>query len=149
MAYNFPNKEICTTTSRALLPLNSNLTVSDNLGTILIKTPISNNLVASNTRKNLCPETPVNTSKDQDTNTNNREDVVRVPIRVDISIRWNEGNNGEEDVGENVDDRDGEVGVPRGRPVLRLFVMEVDETSGDEAVDPRAGISVPELLEMI
>lgn len=48
--------------NRTLLPLDSNLAVSDNLGTILIKTPISNNLVASNTRKNLCPKTPVNTS---------------------------------------------------------------------------------------
>lgn len=132
-----------------LVLLDSNLAVSDNLRPILIKAAISNNLVTSNSRKNLCPETPVHTSQDQNTDTNNRENVVRIPIRVDISIRWNERDKGEEDVGENVDDRDGEVGVPRGRPVLRLFVMEVDETSGDETVDPRAGICVPELLEII
>ena len=54
------------------------------------------------------------------------------------------GHNGQEGVGSELEMTDGKAGVPGGRPVLPLLVLEIDETSSDEAVDPcsRVGLGI-------
>lgn len=83
--------------------MNRNLSVSDRLNTSIIKRPISNNLVPSNPRQNLSPECPVNTTENQNANTNNGEDIVWVPIGIPVTLRRDEWHEGEEDVGKEVD----------------------------------------------
>ena len=58
------------------------------------------------------------------------------------AIGRDEGHDGQEDVGSEVEKTDGKDGVPGGRPILALPVLEIDETGCDEPVDPRAGVGV-------
>lgn len=123
---------------------NRNLSVPNRFNTGIIERPISNDLVPSNSRQNLSPESPVNTTENQNANTNNREDIVWVPIGVPVTLRRDEWNKGQEDVGKEVDNRDGEVCVPWRCPVLGFVPLKVDQSDCDKAVYPSAGICVPE-----
>lgn len=99
--------------SDSLIPLDRDLSVPNRLNTRVIKRSIRNNLVSSNPGKYLCPEAPVDTTKDQNTNTNDREHVVWVSIGVPVTVGWDKRHQGEEDVGEEVDYGYGEICVPR------------------------------------
>lgn len=93
--------------------LRADLAVSDNLVTFLVVRPFRHDLIAANSGEDLGPETPVYTTKKEHTDANNGEDVVRVTFRGPRSRGWDERNDAEKHVGQNVEDGNGEVGVPR------------------------------------
>lgn len=112
------------------------------LHALRILMPLRDNFVPAQLRPQPSPARPVHNTKQQHAHAHNRKHVVRVPVRVPCT-RWrDEGDQREEDVGGEIQHRDGEPGVPRGFPPLGLVVVQVDETRGDEAVDPGAGIGV-------
>ena len=121
----------------------ADLTVPDRFTTInLINVPLWNDLVAPNLRPYTGPEEPVEGSSEKHTNTNDGENEVGIPVGILDAVGRNEGHDGQEYIGSEVEEADGKEGVPRRRPILALPVLEVDETSGDETVDPRAGVGV-------
>lgn len=95
-----------------LIRLDRNLAISYDFCAILIKSPLSHNLVSTNLRKNLGPKGPVNSSQYQNTHSYNREHVVRIAVGIPTTLGWDKRNEGEEDVREKVEDRYGKVSVP-------------------------------------
>lgn len=93
--------------------LRADLTVSNDLVTFLVIRPLRHDFIATNSGEDLGPETPVYTAKKEHAHSNNWEDVVRVTFCSPRSRRWDEGNDAEEYIGQDVEDSDGEVGVPR------------------------------------
>lgn len=109
---------------------------------IRIHKSFRHNFIPTNPRHNLRPENPVNDTEQQNTDADDREDVVRVPVSIPIAIRRNERRDCEEDIGGQVEHCNGQEGVPGRSPVLALLVVQVDETGGDKAVDPGTGVGV-------
>lgn len=106
--------------------MNRDLAIPNRLNTSIVKRSLSDHLVPSNPGKNLGPEYPIDATEDQDSNTNNREDIVWVPICVPIAIRRDEGHECEEDIGKKVKDRDREVCVPRRCPIFGLAPVKIN-----------------------
>ena len=121
----------------------ADLTVPHCFATInLINVPLWNDFISPNLRPYTSPESPIDGASEEHTNTNDGKDEVRVPVGILHAIGRDEGHDGQESVGSEVEETDGKKSVPGRRPVLALLVLEVDKTSSDEAVDPRAGIGV-------
>lgn len=121
----------------------ADFTVSHRFNTInLINVPLRNNLVSTNLRPNASPQKPVEGTGEKHTDTNDGENKIRIPLGILHAVGGDEGHNGQEEVGSEVEKNDGKEGVPGGRPVLALLVLEIDETSSDEPVDPCAGVGV-------
>ena len=55
---------------------------------------------------------------------------------------WDEGYNGQEDVGSEVEKTDGKDCVPGGRPILALPILEIDETGSYGPIDPCSRVGV-------
>jgi hypothetical protein len=96
----------------SLVFLDRNLTIPDSLNSAVVKSPFGHNLVTSDAWEDLCPKAPVDNSQQQNTDTNHREHVVRVPIGIPVTIRWDERYESEEDVGKQINYGDREVRVP-------------------------------------
>lgn len=126
----------------ALLMLRIHLNIPHMLHPISILKPLSLNLIPANPRYNLPPERPIHHTEQQNTHTHNRENVIRIPLRIPVAVRRDKRRDGEENVGGEVEHGDGQVRVPGGGPALALLVVQVDEAGGDEGVDPGAGVRV-------
>lgn len=90
------------------------LAIFDDLCATLIERSLSHNLVPPEFRENLGPECPINSTEDENTNTNNGERVVRIPIRVPAALRRNKGNDCKKDVCQAVNDGNREERAPWG-----------------------------------
>src|SRR5690242_6973444 len=112
------------------------------LNTLRVLVPLRYDLVPAQLGPHLCPAEPVEHTEEQDADTNNREDVVRVAICVPGAGRRNEGHDGQENVGGEVKHGNRQVCVPWGLPALLLRVMQVDQASGDKSIDPGTGVGV-------
>jgi hypothetical protein len=129
--------------------LRINLDIANMFIPSLILIPLSNDLIPPKLRPNLGPPNPVDNTKQQDAHAHNGENVIRIALRVPVTIRRNERYDSEEHVGEQVQNSNGEIGVPWRGPTLTLGVMQVDEAGRDEAVDPSTGISVEIYNEVV
>ena len=74
---------------------------------MIINNACRDNLVATNSRPDLGPADPIEATKEQDTHSDNGEDVVRVPIGIPVPVGRDEGCHRQEDVGQEIKDRDG------------------------------------------
>lgn len=119
-----------------------NLLVPHHLNTRLVERPVRHNFVAAEFGDDLVPEQPVDGTKEENTDTHNWEDVVRVAVGGPAALGWEEGHEDEEEVGHEPEDGDGKVGVPWRRPVFRLCVLQVDQTSPDEGINPRSRVGI-------
>lgn len=70
------------------------------------------------------PDKPVHSTSKQNGDTNHREDVVWISIWIVGSVRWDEWHNGEEDVGQQIDNQNRQVCVPGRTPVLGRLVVQ-------------------------
>lgn len=104
--------------------------------------PFGNNLVTAKLGPELRPAEPVEDTEQQNRDANDWEDVVWVALSVPVTIRRNEGNKREENIGGEIDNGNGKVRVPWRLPTLLLAVVEVDKTSGDKGIDPGTGVCV-------
>lgn len=118
------------------------LLVPHHLDTALVERPLRDNLVTTNPRKDLGPDDPVHGAQEENADTDDGEDIVWVPVGRPAARGWDEGHDDEERVGQEPQDRDGQVGVPGGSPVLCLAPLQIDEAGPDEAVDPGTGVGV-------
>ena len=94
-------------------------------------------LVASDPWHNLCPNKPVDTTGEDDTEANDAVNPVRqIVVDVLALVRWAEGSNHEVDVAEEEEDDDRECCIDWGVPVAALPVeVKVDHTCSNESVD--------------
>lgn len=104
--------------------------------------PFRHNPIPTNSRQDFRPSGPICHTQQKDAHANDRENVVRVSIWVDGACGWDKGDDGEEDIGEEEEDDDGEVGVPWGCPFFVRSIVEVYEAGGDEGVYPGTGVGV-------
>jgi hypothetical protein len=118
------------------------LDIPDMLITLRVFISLTNNLVSAKLRPYFGPAEPVYYTKEQDSDANNGKHDPRVAFGVSVAIRRDKRYEREEDIGEEIDDRDGQVSVPRRFPSLALIEVQVNETGGDEAVDPGTGIGI-------
>ena len=100
------------------------LAIPDHLRSIGIDNPLGNNAISTQPRPNLGPTQPIRSADQKHAPSHDGEDVVGVTLGVPVRVGRDEGHDGEEHVAEDEEDGDGEVGVPRGRPVFGFLVME-------------------------
>lgn len=100
------------------------------------------NLIPTHSRQDFRPTGPICHTQQKHTHAHDGENEVRVSIWVGGARRWDKGDEGKEDVGEEEEDDDGEVGVPWGCPFFVRGVVQVYEAAGDEGVYPSAGVGV-------
>lgn len=117
--------------------LGVDLAVSDNLVALLVVRSLGHDLVPADGREDFCPEGPVDAAQNEHTDTNDGEDVVGVAVGSPRAGGRDERDEGQEDVDENVKDRDGEVSVPRRGPVLLLVPLEIEKTAVTKMVSYR------------
>lgn len=98
--------------------------------------------MTANPGPELGPDEPVGGAKKENGNTDNGENVVGVALGVPVSNGRDEGNDSQEDVEEEEDNEDRFPAAPRGLPGVSPEEVEEDETAGNEAVDPDAGVGV-------
>ena len=126
-----------------LLHARLHLTIPNHLYSFFVSNSLRHNLVSLDSWPEPGPQRPVDAAQDEDTNTHDREDIVRVTIRPKVAIGWrDEWHDCQEDVAQQEDYCDGQPCAPSRIPWLLPLILQVDETSGDEAVDPGAGVSV-------
>jgi hypothetical protein len=118
------------------------LHIPDMLYPIRINMSIRRNLVPSNLRPQLRPAGPVDHAEQQNSDADDWEHIVRVSVRIPVAIWRDEGYKSEKQIGKQIEDGDGKIGVPWGCPLLALGVVQIDKTSCDKTVDPGAGVSV-------
>lgn len=117
--------------------------IPNNLGPIYVNDSLRHNLVSTNRGPELGPQRPVYSTQHQDQDAHNREDVVRISVSPDISIRRrDERHDSQESVAKQEDDRDGQESPPTRVPLLFLLVLQVDESARHEAVDPCTGVGI-------
>jgi hypothetical protein len=122
--------------------LRADLAVTDCLIPVRVNNSLSNDLVSTKPGPYFGPRDPIGSAKKQDANTDNWEHVVGIALCVPVRGWWDEGHNGQKDVGEKENNCNGKISVERRCPVLRLAVVQIDETSSNEAVDPSSWIGI-------
>ena len=108
----------------------------------LIDNNLTNELILANLGQDLGPNDPVDTAREDDSETDDTVDPVgKIVVDVLALLRGNKGSNSEVDVAEHEEEDDGETGADGRVPVPGLAVeVEMDETAGDEGVDDSEGI---------
>jgi hypothetical protein len=107
-----------------------------------INVPPRNDFVSTNSRPYTGPQRPEEGSSEKYTDTNDGENEVRIPFRNYTPLSGMKGQNGQEGIGNEVEQIDGKEGVPRGRPIFAFFVLEMNETSSNGAIDPRPRVGI-------
>ena len=114
------------------------------LDTLSVLVSLRDDLVTTKLGPDLGPAEPVEDTKQENTDTDDGEDVVWVAISVPGTTRRNERHECQEDVGSEIQHSDRKVGVPWRFPTLLLRIVEIDQTGRDEAIDPcsRVGVQI-------
>lgn len=103
---------------KALMMLQVHLSVSDDLDAGLVNNALRFDPVPTNGRPYLCPAHPIECAEEEHADADDGEHKVRVPLRVPVTIWRDERHDCQEHICEEIERRDGQVRVPRRRPVF-------------------------------
>lgn len=127
---------------KLLMMLQVHLSVSDDLDAGFVDNALRFDPVPTNGRPYFCPADPVECAEEEHADADDGEHKVRVPFSVPVAIRRDKWHDCQKHICEEIERRDGQVRVPRRRPVFGLAKVQVDETGGDKGIDPRSRVRV-------
>ena len=127
----------------SLRPSGADFLIPNYFCSIICHDPLRDDLIAADRREDLGPERPIDRTKDEHTDSNNREDIIGIAFRIPISIGWNKWYNGEEDIGQQIENRYWQEGMPGRCPGFGFAVMQVNQTCSNKRIDPCSRICVP------